>query len=305
MSITATVTNISRCSLHDGPGVRTVVYLKGCGLRCRWCHNPETLSAKPEIMYIPTKCIHCGRCLELCPEHHVVDGNDMKFIREGCIKCGKCAQNCPAGALEMSGKTMTVEEVFQEVVKDKHYYDSTGGGITLSGGECLLHPEFSAALLKKCKDEGIHTTIETASYVSWESVEMVLPFVDLVYADLKIADPEKHREYTGQDNYKIIENIRKMSGIHSNIILRTPLIPGVNDSEEEMAAFAKIINTLGEGVQAAELLRYNNLASAKYELIGKEFESFGAGPQEKEQMEILKEALKQQVSRPIEIFYRM
>ena len=300
----ATITNISRCSLHDGPGVRTVVYFKGCGLKCLWCHNPETLSAEPEILYIARKCMHCENCITVCPTHHVIDGDNMRFIREGCEKCGKCAENCPTGALELSGRKMSVEEVFCEVKKDKHYYDSTGGGVTLSGGECLLHADFCAELLKKCKEKGIHTTIETASFVNWEAMERVLPYVDLVYADLKIADPEKHKRFTGQENQKILQNIQKMSNCHKNIILRTPLIPGVNDTEEEMAAFARIIDTFGDGIKGIELLRYNNLAGAKYEFVGREFVSFGDGPQAYEQVDVLVAELKEQLNKEIEVFYR-
>lgn len=304
MSKKAVITNISRCSVHDGPGARTVVFFKGCGLRCRWCHNPETLDAKPEIMHIPSKCIHCGRCIDICPEHHVIVGNDMQYIREGCQACGKCALHCPTGALELCGKHMSVDEVFQEVVKDKHFYDATGGGITLSGGECLLYPDFAVSLLKKCKADGIHTAIETAAFVSTDAILQVIPYADLVYADLKIADPVKHQAYTGQSNKKIIDNLRTMSNVHGNMILRIPLIPQVNDTLGDMKAFSEMINTLGSGIQGVELLRYNNLASAKYAFVGRDYEAFGDASQEYEQVDSLCKELKEHITKSVDVFYR-
>lgn len=304
MSVSAAVTNISRCSLHDGPGIRTVVYLKGCGLRCQWCHNPETLSARVEILYAPVKCIHCGRCITLCPEHHQIQGNDMVYLRDGCIRCGKCADGCPSGALNLCGEDMTAQQVFAQVVKDQHYYLSSGGGVTLSGGECLLHPDFSAELLRLCRQEGIHTVIETALYVPWDHVEKVLPFIDLIYADLKLADSKKHRAYTGQDNVLILENMDRLSRLSTPMVLRIPLIPGVNDSVSDMADFARVISSLGEAVREVELLRYNNLAESKYQISGRTYHSFGNEPQSFEKMDELKAALQAGLPERICVSYR-
>ena len=160
--LSGVITDISRCSLHDGPGVRTVVYFKGCALRCKWCHNPETLTVEKDMMFLNTKCIKCGRCLEVCPQCHSVVDDEVQIDRSSCKHCGKCVDSCPAGALQMVGREVTVEELMTELRKDRHYYEMSGGGVTLSGGECLLQSEFAAALLEKCKEEGIHTTIETA-----------------------------------------------------------------------------------------------------------------------------------------------
>lgn len=287
MSVNGFITNISRGSLHDGPGVRTVIYFKGCPMECKWCHNPETISAKKEVLYTPTKCIRCGRCLEICPEHHVVQNDGMVFLRDGCVACGKCAEGCPALALTMCGEEKTVNELFSEIIKDKHYYCSSGGGVTFSGGECLLYPEFVGELAKKCKENDIHTAIESALFVPWENIEMVLPYIDLFFVDLKIADSAKHKNYTGQSNERIITNITRLSKMHSNIVLRIPVIPNVNDSDEDIEGFSTIIKTLGEGIQEVELLRYNNLAKAKYDFVDRTYNSFAEDSQSDQEMQRL------------------
>ncbi len=287
MPVTAPITNISRGSLHDGPGVRTVVYFKGCGLRCKWCHNPETLKSKKQVIYIASKCIHCGKCVEICPTCHKIQGNDMLFLHEECIACGKCADVCPSLALSLCGEDKTTQEIFEEIQKDQHYYQASGGGVTFSGGECLLHSQAVKEIAKMCKEEDIHTAIESAFFVPWENIQNVLPFIDLFFADLKIPNPEKHRKFTGQDNKLIIENITKLSKEHSNIILRIPVIPGVNDSDDDIHAFAKIIKKFGKGIKAIELLRYNNLAESKYKSIGKEYSKFADSAQTEEEMKKL------------------
>ena len=296
MSVSAPITNITRGSLHDGPGVRTVIYFKGCGLRCKWCHNPETLSHKQEIMYIKSKCIHCGKCVEVCPEHHKICGNDMELVKEGCFACGKCVKACPSLALSLCGEDKTPQELLEEILKDSHYYAASGGGVTFSGGECLLHSEFVKEIAKMCKENNIHTAIESALFVPWENVRNVLPFIDLFFADLKIPDSEKHRKFTGQDNRLIIENITKLSKEYGNIILRIPVIPGVNDSEEDISGFAEIINNFGKGVKEVELLRYNNLAESKYQIIGKEYTGFSDSPQTDERMKEICLLLGQKIS---------
>lgn len=287
MSVSVPITNIARGSLHDGPGVRTVVYFKGCGLKCKWCHNPETLSVKEQILYVQSKCIRCGKCVEVCPEHHKIGGNDMMFLREGCTACGKCAENCPSLALSLCGEEKTVEGLFDEIKKDSHYYSLSGGGVTFSGGECLLYSQFVAEIAQMCKENDIHTAIESAFFVPWENVERVLPFINLFFADLKIPDSEKHRKFTGKDNSLIIDNIRKLSSKADNIIIRIPVIPGVNDSDEDMDGFAEIIKTFGKGIKGIELLKYNNLAESKYSIAGKEYIKFSDTVQTEKEMKNL------------------
>lgn len=285
MSVTAAVSHISRGSLHDGPGVRTVVYLKGCNLRCRWCHNPETFSTRPEIFYAPFKCVHCGSCVTLCP-HHRIEGDEMVIDRTACLHCGRCAEICPSGALSVSGTVMSADEVMAEILKDKHYYEISGGGVTLSGGECLLQADFAAELLKRCKEAGIHTAVETALFVPWENIEKVIPFTDLFLADLKHHDPEKHRTYTGQDNRQILSNLKRLTEtVPKRVLLRTPLIPGVNDAAADMAAFGAVIRPFAAGLQGVELLKYNPLGESKYRNLDRPFEAFGQSPQDNETME--------------------
>jgi len=284
MPVSAPITNIAKGSLHDGPGVRTVIYFKGCGLRCKWCHNPETLSAEKQILYIKSKCIHCGKCIEVCPAHHKIQDKDILLLRDGCTACGKCTEICPASALELCGEEKTVTELFEVISKDLHYYRASGGGVTFSGGECLLYPRFVAKIAKMCKDNGIHTAVESAFFVPWKNVEAVLPFVDLFFADLKIPDAEKHRMYTGKDNSLILDNIRRLSEIKDNIILRIPVIPTVNDSDDDIIAFAEIIKSFGNGIKEIELLKYNNLAESKYETVGMEYIKFKDETQTNEEM---------------------
>ncbi len=303
MSVTANISNISRSSLHDGPGLRTVVYFKGCSLRCEWCHNPETISHVKEIMFQEGKCIACGRCISLCRKaYSVVDGKIM-FSRGNCISCGKCVELCPSGAISMCGEEMTVDALFSVIEKDAHYYKESGGGVTFSGGECLLQPEAVTELAERCKEEGIHTAIESAFHVPYANVEKVLPFIDFIFADLKIADGEKHRQHTGASNELIIENIRKISGVHSCITIRIPLVPEVNDTEKSMEEFSEIIKSFGSGIIGVELLKYNYLAASKYRLVGRDYTDFGSESQTDEKLELLCKALKRKLPDRINVYY--
>ena len=288
--ISAPVTNILRCSLHDGPGIRTVVYLKGCAMRCAWCHNPETLSPRPQLQFFGHLCIGCGECLTACPHacHRAEEGRHIiDFDR--CIGCGRCAEACPAGASVLCGEEMTVEQVMETVRRDKGYYRRSGGGITLSGGECLLHPEFTAALLSACRAEGIHTCIETALFVEREALDRVRGLVDLYYCDCKLPDEDSHRRLTGRGQGRILDHIRLLTARGERVILRIPMIPAVNDTPEMLSAFAELIPTLG--VDTVELLRYNNLGEDKYERCGMAPPTVQAMPQEMSEMEAKRDFL--------------
>lgn len=290
MRLTATVSDISRGSLHDGPGVRTVVYFKGCPLSCLWCHNPETIAPTKTLMYLETKCIGCQRCLSLCSSHTVSD-TVHSVCFETCRACGACADACPSGALRLVGEEITVSELLFRVMKDKPYYDTSGGGVTLSGGECLLQSEFCEAFLRECKEKGIHTAIETALFVPYERVERVLPYTDLVFADLKLATPSRHRAYTGCDNARILENLVRLSHTDKHLIVRIPVIASVNDTKEEQSAIADVLLTLGDAVREVELLKYNPLAAGKYRAVGRAYTAFASEPQTNAEMERLCNAL--------------
>ncbi|MBQ9151643.1 MAG: glycyl-radical enzyme activating protein [Clostridia bacterium] len=293
MSLTALISHITRGSFHDGAGIRTVVYFMGCGLRCKWCHNPETFKAERVVMHLPARCMHCGSCVEVCPQHHVIEGNDMRLLREGCALCGRCTDACPTGALSLCGKSMTVDEVLAVIRKDKHYYDESGGGVTLSGGECLLQSAFCAELLRRCREEGIHTTVESALYVSWEAVEAVLPYLDHLFADMKLPDGERHKAWTGRDNTLILSNLSRIIAKGQSVTVRIPLIPTVNDSPEDMDAFAAVMAEIG--VTDVELLRYNYLAEGKYDSVGLAYTSFGKAAQSDEVMASLAEQLMKRI----------
>ena len=283
MHLTAAISDISRGSIHDGPGVRTVVYFRGCSLRCRWCHNPETVSQRATLMYLKTKCIGCARCVESCSVHSVRDGVHT-IHRELCRGCGACANACPTGALRLACETVAVADLIERILKDKPYYDASGGGVTLSGGECLLQADFCETFLRECRAREIHTAIETALYVPYENVERVLSQTDLFFADLKLGTPERHRAYTGQTNERIVENLVRLSHENTRLIVRIPVIPSVNDTEEELSAIAEILASLGDAVCEVELLKYNPLAEGKYRAVDSLYTPFAKEPQTDTQM---------------------
>lgn len=280
----ATIFNISRCSLHDGNGLRTVVYFKGCNMRCKWCHNPESWNKKPELLFYQEKCIGCGRCVNVCRQG--VHGGNVRLERSRCITCGRCAEACPSGALAICGKSMSVEEVMQEILRDKHFFNKSGGGVTFSGGECLLWPEYMQDIMKSCRKEEINIVIETALNVRWENVAAAAEYAHSFFCDIKHPNSDIHRKLTGVGNELILDNLKKLSEIHNDIIVRVPLIPGVNDGDEILADISHIVNSF-KGVRGIELLKYNNLALGKGKALGKNMQDFGE-PQEEELIEMKK-----------------
>lgn len=265
------VFNIQRFSVNDGPGIRTTVFLKGCMLNCLWCHNPESKSPKPQLMFHESKCIGCGNCLKVCPKGlHTMGETGAHLIDRGaCEACGTCAADC-AGALEIVGKEMTVEEILEEVRKDELFYVNSGGGMTVSGGDPLMCPEFTLELLKAAKACGLHTCMETSGHAKWQDIEKLMPYVDLFLWDVKETDPVRHKEYTGVTNERILSNLRRLNGAGAEIVLRCPLIPGLNDREEHLKAIAGLAEELS-GVQRVDVEPYHPLGKSKCEDLGKEY----------------------------------
>src|SRR5512136_1931118 len=273
------VLNIQHFSTHDGPGMRTNVFLKGCSLRCKWCSNPESIHPKPELAYNLGKCIgkdQCGFCLKECPESAIFNVDSDVKVRinwDLCTNCGKCVPVCPPQALYLFGQEMTVAQVLDEVEQDSSFYRESGGGITLSGGECQLQADFAAGLLSGAHQRGINTAIETAFNVPWSFVEKVLPHVDVVLHDIKLTDPERHKKWCGADNTRIRANLKRAYETFSDkkFIARTPLIPGVNDDEEHIRATLAFIKPY-KNVIDYELLPYHRFGESKYEFLGQVYQ---------------------------------
>ena len=257
--------DIKRFAVHDGPGIRTTLFLKGCSLRCIWCHNPESREAHPELAIHYPKCTGCGECARVCACHRIV-GGVHEFDRAKCRACGRCEDACLYGALELFGKTMTVDEASAKLLEDRIFY-AESGGITLSGGEPLLHSAFCAELLKRMKGEGIHTAVDTCGNVPWTAFAAVLPYTDLFLYDFKCADPEKHRELTGCRNELICENLQKLDAAGKPIEIRMIMVPEHNMAESDLRAAGESLSPL-KHVSAVRLLAYHALARAKFKAVG-------------------------------------
>ncbi|MGM0113511.1 glycyl-radical enzyme activating protein [Enterococcus sp. DIV0187] len=264
--------NIQRCSVHDGSGLRTLVFLKGCPLRCLWCANPESQSYVYDIMEFPARCISCGACERVCPEKaiSVVDG-EYRIDRKKCKRCFKCADACFAEAKRIVGQENSVEELFNEIKKDQPFYSLYGGGVTFSGGEPLTQPKFLSEIAKKCQENGINVAIESCGYGKYEDFKCVLPYVDYMFLDIKHIDSKQHKNLTGIGNRVILENVRQIAEYGIPITVRTPIIPGYNDSPENIIGISKFLCTL-PAVKEYELLAYHNLGESKYRSLGIPYE---------------------------------
>jgi pyruvate formate lyase activating enzyme len=266
-----TVFDIRRYSIHDGPGIRTTVFLKGCPLRCMWCHNPEGQDPDPEMIYRPERCLLCRACLEACQEGAISwNGTGPLLDPAKCTFCGACLEECYAEARERLGREMSVEQVMAAVIRDRPFYDQSGGGATFSGGEPLLQPDFLLALLQACRGAGIHTVLDTCGFALWETLDGLRGLVDLFLFDLKLGDDAKHRRLTGASNAPILRNLRALSAGGHAILLRVPIVPGVNEDIEEVRSIASIAAALPTP-PTVELLPYHAIGKHKYERLGRSY----------------------------------
>lgn len=265
-----TIFDIQRFSIHDGPGIRTTVFFKGCNLKCRWCHNPESQSAAPQLFFYAHKCVGCGACKAVCKNTHT----------PACTGCGACVPVCRHGAREITGRTATAREVLAVLVRDRAFYETSDGGITLSGGEPLLQPDFACEILQLSKETGLHTAVETAANVPWDVFARVLPFTDLVLCDIKGADEALHKKNTGVSNRLILENAEKLKNSGVQVRFRMPFVPGYNDGE--LAA----VRALTAGYEL-ELMAYHEIGAAKYAALGRDYPCAEVTPPDKKEMAAL------------------
>jgi pyruvate formate lyase activating enzyme len=260
--------DIKRYAIHDGPGIRTTVFFKGCPLSCWWCHNPEGKEFKRELMIWPNRCIKCQTCMSACPNSAILlSNNSIVTERDKCKVCGKCVAKCPANAREIVGKTVSADDVMHEVEKDREFYGETGG-LTVSGGEPFAQPAFLRVLLNRCKDTGIHTTVDTSGYVESKILTKISNMVDLFLYDMKMMDCKKHRQHTGVSNKSIIENLRMLDKLGKQIIVRFPLIPRINNTEDNITSMCELLSEL-KNVRGISILPYHRLGVDKAKRLGK------------------------------------
>jgi pyruvate formate lyase activating enzyme len=271
---TGWITQIQKYALEDGPGIRSTVFLKGCPLSCAWCHNPENLRPQPEIIVLETRCIRCGECLTVCRQNRLTDvafskGQDLRAPID-CQHCGACVEACPTGARTMLGRECSVKELLVEILADRAFYEESGGGLTLSGGEPFTQFPFVRDLLQAAKAEGLHTALDTCGLAPWWQLMELMPLVDLFLYDLKLLDEERHRRFTGVSNREILENLRRLDAGGAVLWLRIPVIPAVNDAALELDAMAQFATTL-RGVQRVNLLPYHRTARQKFKRLNRPY----------------------------------
>jgi len=286
--VSGIIFNIERFAIHDGPGIRTLVFLKGCPLRCLWCSNPEGQNLEPEILFDAEKCSECGFCVKACSRgliERTHGAAKLLIERERCNGCGDCAKVCKefgTGTLQLVGRCVSIQEIMNEIAKDKIFYENSGGGVTLSGGEPLMQPEFTMSLLAECRNAGLHTAIETTGFAPFDSFKRILKFVDLVLFDMKHMDSRLHKKFTGVPNRVIIRTAERISDLKVPLIARIPVIPGYTDSDSNLERTARFIGTLNVG--EVHLLPYHSFGSSKYRRLGREYKLSGLQPPDKNRM---------------------
>jgi len=284
--------DIKRYAINDGPGIRIVIFLKGCNLNCAWCHNPESVSTETERMYAPAKCIICGTCVLACPEKAIsLTSEGIITDTDKCNISGRCAEVCPTKAIELSGYPMSVTEIMNEIEKERVFFDQSGGGVTFSGGEPLLQSKFLIELLDECGKRGIHRAVDTAGLANTEIILEVAKRTDLFLYDLKMMDAEKHLKWVGVPNEKILENLKTLAETGAKIIIRIPLIGGVNDDEDNMRKTAAFVSKLSGEKKEVNVLPYHKIAQTKYQKLGRP-----------EEFQLLEEPTKEAQTRAIAIF---
>jgi len=287
------VFDIQRYSIHDGPGIRTIVFLKGCPLSCRWCSNPESQRLRPEVLFHRKNCIACGKCVPVCKAGALSTANPAFVDRERCVGCGACAAVCPTDALVLKGKIMTVWEVMQILQKDATVYRRSSGGITLSGGEPLVQSAFAAELLRACREKGWHTAMETTGLANAGVLEKVIPLLDLVLLDVKSIDPDTHKNFTGAGNKTILENAVRIARMARETVVRVPVVPGVNFSVQDAEAIGSFAKTAG-GITEIHLLAYHTYGENKYALLGKPYPMDGTPNLKAADLDAMKAVLERQ-----------
>ncbi|MEM2513751.1 MAG: glycyl-radical enzyme activating protein [Candidatus Bathyarchaeia archaeon] len=288
------VLSIERFAIHDGPGIRTVIFLKGCPLRCKWCSTPDGQRPRPELEFFRERCIGCGKCAETCPSGAVKKSNKGIVNRRNlCMACGKCTITCPTGARIIAGKYMTVGEIMEIIESDTLFYFNSGGGITLSGGEPMMQPSFSIEILKRCRDIGIHTCMETSAYCQWSIFHEILKYVDLLYVDIKHMSHNVHKKFTGKSNKIILENIQKIAQEYPGkpVIVRVPIIPGINDDSANIIATALFVRQLNKNYKI-ELLPYHKLGLYRYYALSRRYPLQSLEPPSKTKLDALKTLIK-------------
>lgn len=266
--------NLQKYSIHDGPGIRTTVFLKGCPLCCAWCHNPEGIAARPELLVLENRCATCGACRDACPFGGTLPAlsapGPLPTRMPDCTRCGACVEACPGGARQMAGREMTVREVLAEVLADRIFYEDSGGGVTFSGGEPLAQPRFLRALLTAAREHGLHTAVDTSGFGCTDELLAVAALTDLFLFDLKLLDDARHREFTGVSNRPILANLAALDAVHRNLWLRVPLVPGINDDAANLTAVARLAATLRSARQIS-VLPYHRTAATKFRRLGRDF----------------------------------